>query len=128
MCDGGVVNLSLQALLIGGAGAFGATLRWGMMRCVCAYGVESAWATLIVNGLGSFLAGLCWGWSKAFHPLLATTLLIGFLGAFTTFSTYTLEILRLLQAGAVLNALSHIFLQNMLGLCFAYLGFRLSAL
>ncbi len=61
--------------------------------------------TLSVNVLGSFLIGFLYLYfSQTIHPNLKAMLITGFLGALTTFSTFSLETLLLLQEGLYLKA------------------------
>jgi CrcB protein len=98
----------LQLIAIAAGGALGALARYGMSNAVYAWlGRGFPWGTLAVNLLGSFLMGLLfvllierlsWG------PEWRGAILIGFLGAFTTFSTFSIETLNLLEEGAMLTA------------------------
>lgn len=76
-------------------GALGAVLRYGV-----GLAVGFPWGTLAVNVAGCFLIGLVWIWlagrpGAAWLPFLMT----GVLGGFTTFSTFSLDALRLVQEG-----------------------------
>ncbi|NPA03333.1 MAG: fluoride efflux transporter CrcB [Epsilonproteobacteria bacterium] len=67
--------------------------------------------TLTVNVIGSFLIGwLFLYFSYVINPTLKAFLVTGFLGALTTFSTFSLETVLLLQDGVYLKALFNIFL------------------
>jgi CrcB protein len=73
-------------------------------------------ATLIVNVLGCFLFGLAWalhdgGWSR----VSCAAVFVGFLGAFTTFSTFAFEGLELLDRGRPLLLALHLFGHNAVG-------------
>lgn len=91
----------MQLLLIATAGALGAVARYGLSGWVQERAAFFPWGTLAVNVLGSFLLGF------VFRYLEATTLpaewrqaaTIGFLGAFTTFSTFSYEAVMLAQDG-----------------------------
>lgn len=64
------------------------------------------WGTLVVNVTGSLLSGLLSGLAL-YHAFPATprvVLVTGFCGAFTTFSTFTFETVRLIEEGAVAEA------------------------
>lgn len=68
--------------------------------------------TLLVNGVGSFAIGIVYVllMEKALlQPDWRGVLMVGFLGAFTTFSTYSLETIRLLEAGHTLTAIGYMF-------------------
>lgn len=77
--------------------------------------------TLFVNLFGSFLLGFIIARydSEHIHFLLGT----GFMGAFTTFSTFNLEAVQLLQANKKTRAIAYLSLTYFLGIAFAFLGF-----
>ncbi|HSO81007.1 fluoride efflux transporter CrcB [Thiocapsa sp.] len=98
----------LHLIAIAAGGALGSLARYGMSSAVYAWlGRGFPWGTLAVNLLGSFLMGLLFvvlierlSWA----PEWRGAILIGFLGAFTTFSTFSIETLNLLEEGAMLAA------------------------
>lgn len=63
-------------------------------------------ATMGINVLGSFLIGIVWMWAQAkgLRPELSTLVIAGFLGGFTTYSTFSLEASNLLRNGDFANA------------------------
>ena len=89
-------------------GAFGAVLRYGFANGVYAWlGRGFPYGTLAVNVLGSFLIGVftVWFMQREWIPLpLARGLIVGVLGAFTTFSTFSLDTLLLLEQGSLWRA------------------------
>lgn len=91
-------------LLIAGAGALGALSRYALSGSVYALlGHGFAWGTLVVNILGSLAIGLVMQLGLAtdfFSPNVRTALTVGFLGAFTTFSTFSYETVSMIQDGA----------------------------
>ena len=110
-------------LAIGLAGAFGALLRYGCVRGVALLGGAFPWGTWVVNGVGAFLAGLCFILAKdRWDPFWVTVCFVGFLGAFTTFSTFALESVRLGMEGQVVKAMGNVLLQNVSGLLAAWGG------
>ncbi|MFB1486694.1 MULTISPECIES: fluoride efflux transporter CrcB [unclassified Thiocapsa] len=98
----------LNLIAIAAGGALGSLARYGMSSAVYAWlGRGFPWGTLAVNLLGSFLMGLLFvllierlSWA----PEWRGAILIGFLGAFTTFSTFSIETLNLLEEGAMMAA------------------------
>jgi CrcB protein len=94
----------LQLVWIAVAGALGAVCRWGISRAGYAlFGAGFAWGTLIANVLGCFLLGFLMytGLNTDKIPeALRTALAIGFLGALTTFSTFSYETIGYIEDGA----------------------------
>jgi fluoride exporter len=83
------------------------------------------WGTLLVNVSGSFVLGLLFALSadRAVLPAeIRGPLLIGFIGAYTTFSTYMLESWRLVETGAIGLALLNILGSVALGLVAVFVG------
>jgi len=72
------------------------------------------WGTFSVNIIGSFLIGVAWGFTERFAvlPDLRAFIFIGFLGAFTTFSSYSLETINLIREGEYYSALFNFLLNN----------------
>jgi CrcB protein len=83
-------------------GAVGSILRFITSRLAARY-VSAGWlfaGTFAVNMAGCFLIGLFAGWMLAHEPenrTLRLLLIVGFCGGYTTFSTFALENLRLLE-------------------------------
>ena len=89
------------------AGGVGAAARY-LLDARIQGRVQSAfpWGTLLINASGSLLLGLITG-AALYHAFPATTkvwLGVGFCGAYTTFSTFTFETVRLLEEGAAADA------------------------
>lgn len=98
----------LQVLAIAGGGALGALARfWMSAELYRLLGRGFPWGTLAVNVLGSFLMGLLFVLfleRLAAGPEVRSAVLVGFLGAFTTFSTFSLETLNLVESGYLVRA------------------------
>jgi CrcB protein len=107
-----------QVLAIASGGALGALLRYWMSAGVYALtGRGFPYGTLAVNVLGSLVMGFLYIWLLERVPggtAVRAFLLIGLLGAFTTFSTFSIETLNLMEAGqfsrAILNTLVSVVL------------------
>ena len=83
-------------LLVALGGALGSMARYGLSLMASLLSVSGLWATLTANGLGSFLIGMGFALLKGDAYLLAA---VGFCGGFTTFSTFSLQSVELLQSG-----------------------------
>ena len=98
----------MQALLVGVGGFAGAIARWFLDGWISARNPTAfPLGTLVINATGSFLLGLLFAWilERGVLPAdLRAPLMIGFLGAYTTFSTFMLESWRLVEDGAWLLA------------------------
>jgi len=120
-----ISNYTLYAFVAIG-GACGASLRFYISQLVLNWlGKGFPFATLMVNIIGSFVMGLLYQLIE--HEILTisvhrTLIGIGFLGAFTTFSTFSLDSLLLLQQGDVLKAGINILLNVCLCIGAAGLG------
>jgi len=117
------------ALAVALGGAFGALARYGAGALIARLiGGTFPWATLSVNVLGSFALGLLapLALSRGLSPELRLLLTTGFMGAFTTFSTFSLETLQLARAGGVILPLGNALLNLCLGLAACYAGLRLA--
>nr|BCX00664.1 MAG: putative fluoride ion transporter CrcB [Bacteroidota bacterium] len=119
-------------LWLGLAGALGTLARYALSGWTYRiFNGSFPWGTLAVNVLGSAVLGLLMGLSEGRMPIssdLRTALAIGFLGAFTTFSTFSYETLVLLQKALYLQGLSYIALNVLLGLGGVWLGYSIGRL
>lgn len=116
----------MRYLVIAGFGALGAVARYAVDGVVSrATAGQFPWGTLAVNVAGSFALGLLVELTTSRMVLPAewrVALGIGFLGAFTTFSTFAYETVRMLEAGAIGEALANVALSLALGIAAAALG------
>ena len=124
--------LVTKLLLIGGAGSLGALARYGLSGVVEAR-VSSLfpWGTVVVNLVGCLAFGFAVAITEdrfAFRPETRLFLLTGFMGAFTTFSTYVFETQQLLEDGQWLAALGNLSVQNFVGLAAMLAGLALGRL
>ncbi len=106
-------------------GAIGAILRFLLSRFIgSTFSTVFPLGTFVVNISGSFLIGFFY---SIFDKIIATFeirafLLIGIIGAFTTFSTFVLETFNLFKDGEILQGFLNIFLSQVGGLISLFLG------
>ena len=100
-----------QLVAIAMGGAVGAVARFVLSNQVYAwFGRGFPYGTLVVNVIGSLLMGLLSVWfleRSIADPLWRAAVLVGVLGAFTTFSTFSLETFVLIESGEWLRAISN---------------------
>ena len=113
------------------AGAVGAPVRYLVDGAVGErLGGTFPWGTLIVNATGSLLLGFLTGLAlyHAFPRTPRVVLGTGFCGAYTTFSTFTFETVRLVEDGAVNEAFRNVLGTLVTGAAAAAAGLALAAL
>lgn len=119
-----------QLLAVAIGGAVGAVLRWLMAASVQRLsGGSFPWGTFAVNAVGSLMLGFLFVWlieRSSAGELLRLAITVGLLGAFTTFSTYSLESIRLIQSGAIGMAMANIIGQVVVCLLLTWLGVQLA--
>ncbi|WP_289028724.1 fluoride efflux transporter CrcB [uncultured Paraglaciecola sp.] len=107
-------------------GATGACLRYFLTQLMFQwFGKGFPFGTLLVNIVGSFLLGFLYSLFEHGHletTLLRTTIGIGFLGALTTFSTFSVDTIVLFQQGLWLKAALNITLNILCCLFAAWVG------
>ncbi|QDP01277.1 fluoride efflux transporter CrcB [Thalassotalea sp. PS06] len=116
-------------LFVAIGGACGASLRYFISQMVLIWlGKGFPFATLLVNITGSLLMGFLYGLIQQgiIEVVVYRTLIgIGFLGAFTTFSTFSLDTLLLMQQGEIIKAMLNVLLNVVLCVLAAALGMYL---
>lgn len=119
----------IKLLLLLGGGSLGTLFRYLVSGLPYKYtDTVFPWGTLIVNVTGAFFIGLLWGVfeERGISPHIRTFLFIGFLGGFTTFSTFALETMNLFKEGAFKLAFVNILANNILCLMLVFSGFFLA--
>jgi CrcB protein len=116
----------MKWLLIALGGALGTVGRYVMS------GLDYRWSngvfpvsTLLINLLGSLAIGFCWGLFErsTTSPDVRLFVMVGVLGGFTTFSTFSLENFNLIRDGELKIALWNIGLSNVIGIGLVFVGF-----
>jgi len=115
-----------KLLLIALAGAFGTLCRYWLSGAVyAALGRDFPWGTWAVNILGCFLFGLVWMLSEERGLISGQAriiILAGFMGAFTTFSTFIFESGEILRDAQWLHLAVNVCGQNAVGFAALFLG------
>lgn len=119
----------LGAIAVGGG--LGALARYGIASAVPASRTGFPWATFAINTTGCLLIGVLmvlvsdvWSGQRLVRPFLG----VGVLGGFTTFSTYVVDIQRLVDAGAAATGLAYLLCTVLAALAAVYAGISLGRL
>jgi len=116
-------------LFIAFGGALGAVLRYGTSLSVhSVMGRDFPYGTMVVNVSGSLFMGiLSIVLIERFNvdPEWRAAILIGLLGSFTTFSTFSIETLNLLEQGDVVRAVSNMFISVIVCIAAVWVGVSL---
>ena len=119
---------ALLAVALGGAS--GAIARYLVMLATASFTRGGLpWGVLIANVTGCFAAGMVFVLTSerpGVDPLWRLLLAVGFLGAFTTFSAFSVDTLALLQAGELVRALINVAANLLLCLLACGLGMLLA--
>ena len=111
------------------AGVCGTLARYGLSGWVQRHtGALFPWGTFTVNLAGCFLFGLIWSFSEnraLINSEVRTVILLGFLGAFTTFSSFAFETSQLIRDSQWMTAALNIAGQNVLGIAGLFIGLTL---
>lgn len=113
----------MTLVLVGAAGLAGVLARYGISTAV--HGDALPWATVGINVAGSFLLGMLvvthW-----FSPEVRSALGVGFLGGFTTFSTFSVQAVLDVESGEPGKALAYVGASVVLGIGAAAAGYWLA--
>jgi CrcB protein len=115
-----------KLLLIALAGGLGSLARYGLTGLVQNLaGRDFPWGTVVVNVVGCLMFGVLWASMEGRFTVSGETraiILVGFMGAFTTFSTYIFETANFLQDQQWVEALGNLAIQNVVGMAALLLG------
>jgi fluoride exporter len=122
----------IEFLVVALGGAAGCVARYATSLGAARYlGTGFPYGTILVNVVGSLVAGLIFGIAEqrtGIPPLLRLLALTGFLGGFTTFSTFMLETVNLLRDGSWLVAMGSFVANSVIGGVLAVVGIYLGRL
>lgn len=116
-------------LVVGLGGIIGAVLRFFISKLLLSYGNIFPFGTLTVNLIGCFILGYFQGLAKIYY--FPTWLVLGFgtglIGAFTTFSTFSLEVIQYVHLGYRFLPLIYMIVSSAGGYFFVLVGNSLSS-
>ncbi|MEY8767456.1 fluoride efflux transporter CrcB [Francisella philomiragia] len=122
--------MGLLLILVGIGGGLGAMSRFALTQATASVSKQIPIGILLCNIIGSLIIGMMAAFliqTKLFNEDISTYVrslfVTGFLGGFTTFSSFSLDILNLLQRGEALLAISYILVSVIVSLIAVILGF-----
>jgi CrcB protein len=119
-----------RLLLIGVAGLLGTLCRYGLSGLIARrFGETFPTGTLLVNLIGCFVAGfLLYTLNERFlvSEVVRTALMIGFLGGFTTFSSFGVQTFTLMKDGEAFFAMMNVLVSNAVGIASVWIGYSLA--
>ena len=119
------MKILIQCLAVGAAGAAGALARFGLGRLFGRLPVQFPVGTFVINITGSFFLGWFSTFAQERYPLpdtLRLAIATGFVGAYTTFSTWMFESADLARKGATLESAANLLGSLIVGLAAVWLG------
>ncbi|MEY8715219.1 MULTISPECIES: fluoride efflux transporter CrcB [Francisella] len=122
--------MGLLLVLVGIGGGLGAMSRFALTQATANISKQIPLGILLCNVIGSLIIGMMAAFlieTKLFNEDISTYVrslfVTGFLGGFTTFSSFSLDILNLLQRGEALLAIGYILVSVIVSLIAVILGF-----
>ena len=119
----------ITVISIAVGGALGALLRYFLGNQISIiFGTNFPWSILLINIFGSFLMGITIESFNLFsisNEPMQKFLTVGILGAFTTFSTFSLAAIDLITKNRIFDAFLYIFASVILAIGFLFLGIQL---
>ena len=122
---------ALNTLLVGSGGALGCIVRYFSNELLLrvSTSLRFPFTTFVINVTGCFLIGCAVGYQKGtLSPEARLLLITGFLGGFTTFSTFGLETFSLLKQDEIAKVLINVLGQVVLGVLAVWGGLKVSEL
>ena len=126
MRDSEVFEINILLVMIGGF--FGAICRFALGEWIHTNN-GFPFGTFIINLIGCFILGWFLTYvsqNKRIRPEFTLIIGTGFIGSFTTFSTFSVETLNLFQNGLIFTAILYVLASTVLGIGLAYAGHNLA--
>jgi len=124
--------LATKLILLALAGSLGTLARYFLGGAVQRLaGGAFPWGTFAVNMTGTLLFGFVWSVAEdrlVISPEARAVVLVGFMGAFTTFSSFMFETGELLRDSQWALAFGNLALQNVTGVVFLFIGLAIGRL
>ena len=116
-----------EVLIIFLGGGLGSVSRYAIGKWFLFHGSGIPFGTLIVNGLGAFFLGLLFSWfqKNQIQSPVYLLLAVGFCGGFTTFSSFSLELMELWRSKEQFTMFFYLFASLILGVFLCFGGFML---
>ncbi len=110
--------------------AIGAILGASLRYAITLYATAKKWtpySTVGINVTGSFILGMITklGVLNALNPSMVLLLGSGFCGSYTTFSTFTVDVVKSIESNNYEQAMMVVLLSNILGIVAAFAGYKL---
>jgi len=120
-----------QVLVVAAGGALGAVLRYLNAKAFTHYfGSPLPWATLLVNVIGCFLMGIAYMYLLDKYQAsdnLRLFIMMGFLGALTTWSTFSMETVLMMTYGEYLKGFTYLISTFVLCFLAFFVGMKISS-
>lgn len=124
--------MGILFILVGIGGGLGAMSRFAVTQATASISKQIPFGIFLCNVIGSLLIGIIAAFliktslfDEEISAYTRSLLVTGFLGGFTTFSSFSLDVLNLLQRGEVFIALGYVFVSVAVSLLAVILGFYL---
>jgi fluoride exporter len=110
-------------IIVGTGGAVGSLIRWGISLSFIRLGMTGfPFATLLVNLLGAFIIAFLYSKISVKRQKVLLFFATGLIGSFTTFSTFSVELLELVTGMKIMMAIIYFIISLLGGFLFIRLG------